>query len=441
MNKELAIKVTSLSKVYKLYNNPVDRLKESIHPFRKKYSRDFFALKDLSFEVEKGSTVGIIGKNGSGKSTLLKILTGVLTQTTGVVSIQGKVSALLELGTGFNPEMTGIENIYFSGTIMGYSKQEMDEKIDDILTFADIGDFVHQPVKIYSSGMFVRLAFSIATAINPEILIVDEALAVGDVFFQAKCTQRMKKMVDKGITLLFVSHDSGSVKSLCKKCMLLNFGELLDYDTSDKVVEKYFNIKVQSEQKVIAVANPVDKSDLQKLERQSTNATALHIFTKNAEFQKRAAFQRIQNGKASFSNILLLNEHEKEIHIVEYAQTVILRMALDICENIPALGHGYHIRDKNGIDVVYSDCVIENMPFLNVKSGEKYLIDWKFKATLMHGHYTIACGTSIPLDLATGKVNFCDFVPIAVQFEMQPRHGSHLYGFVHWDNNVITLKI
>jgi len=187
MSNDIAIKAENLTKTYRLYDSNLDRLKESLHPLRRKYHHEFNALHDFNFEVKKGETVGIIGKNGSGKSTLLKIITGVLTPTSGSVTVNGRISALLELGAGFNPELTGIENVYFNGTLMGYSKEEMHAKLDDILGFADIGEFVRQPVKSYSSGMFVRLAFAVAINIDPDILIVDEALAVGDIFFQQKC--------------------------------------------------------------------------------------------------------------------------------------------------------------------------------------------------------------------------------------------------------------
>ena len=181
-----AIQVNQVTKVYKLFDRPIDRLKESLSPFHKEYHRDFYALNEISFQVEKGQFVGIIGTNGSGKSTILKIITGVLNPSTGTVTVDGRVSALLELGGGFNMEYTGIENVYMNGTMMGYTRQEMDQKLPEILEFADIGDFVYQPVKTYSSGMFVRLAFALAINVDPEILIVDEALAVGDVFLQPK---------------------------------------------------------------------------------------------------------------------------------------------------------------------------------------------------------------------------------------------------------------
>ena len=239
IDDQIVIKVENLSKAYKLYDRPVDRLKESIHPFRKQYHRDFYALNNISFEVKKGESVGIIGKNGSGKSTLLKILTGVLTPTSGSASVIGKVSSLLELGAGFNFEMTGIENVYFNGTVMGFSKEEMDAKIDEILAFADIGDFVHQPVKTYSSGMFVRLAFAASIAVDPDVLIIDEALAVGDMSFQIKCFGRMNQLREKGATILFVSHSLSTVLSFCKQALYLQQGQQMGFGPATVVVKQY----------------------------------------------------------------------------------------------------------------------------------------------------------------------------------------------------------
>ena len=212
-NCEYAIQVQDVSKIYRLYEKPIDRLKESLSLTHKSYHRDFFALSNISFQVKKGETVGIIGTNGSGKSTILKIITGVLTPTTGNV---------LELGAGFNMDYTGIENVYMNGTMMGFTRSQMDEKLPEILEFADIGDFVYQPVKTYSSGMFVRLAFALAINVEPEILIVDEALSVGDVFFQSKCYRRMEEIRKQGTTILMVTHDMGSVIKYCDRVVLLN---------------------------------------------------------------------------------------------------------------------------------------------------------------------------------------------------------------------------
>lgn len=239
---ENAIEVKDVTKIYRLYEKPIDRLKESLSLTHKEYHKDFFALNKLSFDVKKGQTVGIIGTNGSGKSTILKIITGVLTPTTGTVMVDGKISALLELGAGFNMDYTGIENIYMNGTMMGFTKKEMDEKLQEILDFADIGDFVYQPVKTYSSGMFVRLAFALAINVEPEILIVDEALSVGDVFFQAKCYRRMEEIRKSGTTILMVTHDMGSIIKYCDKVVLLNRGEFIAEGPAGRMVDLYKKI-------------------------------------------------------------------------------------------------------------------------------------------------------------------------------------------------------
>lgn len=247
--EEIAIDIQNLSKMYKLYEKPIDRLKETLSLTGKSYHKDFYALNNINLQIKKGETVGIIGKNGAGKSTLLKIITGVLSPSTGSVKINGRISSLLELGAGFNPEYTGIENIYLNGTIMGMSKEEVDERMQDILAFADIGDFVYQPVKTYSSGMYVRLAFSVAINVKPDILIVDEALAVGDARFQAKCYQKLSSLKEQGITILFVSHDIGTVKSICDKAYLVNDGKIIDEGDPKDVCIGYFKLIFPEEEK------------------------------------------------------------------------------------------------------------------------------------------------------------------------------------------------
>ncbi|ANA79731.1 MULTISPECIES: ABC transporter ATP-binding protein [Paenibacillus] len=238
---EKSIKVSGLSKSYKLYDKQSDRLKEVLNPFKKKYHKDFYALSDISFDVNKGETVGIIGKNGSGKSTLLKIITGVLTPTSGELFTDGKIFSLLELGAGFNPEYTGVQNVHLSGTIMGYSEQEMNVKMQDVIDFADIGDFINQPVKNYSSGMYARLAFAVAINVDPEILIIDEALSVGDMFFQNKCFKKLEELQQRGITILFVSHDISSIKKLCNRVLWISNGEQIAYGEKDEVCIRYYN--------------------------------------------------------------------------------------------------------------------------------------------------------------------------------------------------------
>lgn len=237
----IAIKVDSITKIYKLYDKPIDRMKESLSISKKKYGKEHYALKDVTFQIEKGDTVGILGTNGSGKSTLLKIITGVLSPTKGNIGVNGKISALLELGAGFNPEYTGLENIYLNGTMMGYSKEDMEQRVPSILNFADIGEFIHQPVKTYSSGMFARLAFAVAINVEPDILIVDEALSVGDLRFQIKCMDKMKKMMEGGTTVLFVSHDVNSIRRFCTKAMWINNGILRNFGEVNRIADQYLD--------------------------------------------------------------------------------------------------------------------------------------------------------------------------------------------------------
>ena len=247
MEEKNVIQVEHVSKIYKLYDKPSDRLKESLGLSRKKRHREHYALNDINFDIHEGECVGIIGVNGSGKSTILKIITGVLAPTKGEVKVNGRISALLELGAGFNMEYTGLENVYLNGTMIGFSEEEIDAKLDDILAFADIGDFIHQPVKTYSSGMFVRLAFAVAINIDPEILIVDEALSVGDVFFQAKCYHKFEEFKKQGRTILFVTHDLSSVSKYCDQVILLDKGIKLDEGSPREMVDIYKQLLVGQE--------------------------------------------------------------------------------------------------------------------------------------------------------------------------------------------------
>ena len=239
MEADDKIVVDHVTKVYSMYNTPMDRLREAFSLRRRCRHTEFYALTDVSFSVAKGEIVGIMGRNGAGKSTLLKIITGVLQPTFGTVRISGRVSSLLELGAGFNMEYSGIDNIYFYGTIMGLSRDEITRRMDDILAFAEIGDYVHQPVKTYSSGMFARLAFSCAINVEPEVLIVDEILSVGDIRFQAKCFQKFKEFKEKGVTILYVGHDIGTMRTFCDRCIWLNQGKIVDGGDPTYISAKY----------------------------------------------------------------------------------------------------------------------------------------------------------------------------------------------------------
>lgn len=236
---DIAVSVRNLTKTYRIFGHPGDRIKQALTLGRKRFHREFTALKDVSFEIRKGETVGIVGRNGSGKSTLLQLICGILKPTSGTVQVNGRISALLELGAGFNPEFTGRENVYFQGALMGFSKLQMDERFEEIAAFADIGGFIDQPVRTYSSGMYVRLAFSAAVHADPNILVVDEALAVGDMAFQRKCFAYLDRIRDAGCTIILVSHDTGAITSHCDWALILNRGELVMYGSPKHVVDRY----------------------------------------------------------------------------------------------------------------------------------------------------------------------------------------------------------
>ena len=273
---DIVVSIKDVSKVYKLYDKPIDRLKESLSITHKSYHQDHFALEGISLDVHKGECVGIIGTNGSGKSTLLKIITGVLSPTTGSVTVNGKISALLELGAGFNMEYTGIENIYLNGTMLGFSREEMTAKLDDIINFAEIGDFINQPCKTYSSGMFARLAFAVAINVEPDILIVDEALSVGDIFFQSKCYRKFNEFKEAGKTIIFVTHDMGSVIKYCERSMLIHHGHHVLTGTSAEAVDVYKKI----------LANQYDDSAKDEEQEETTEVETQETETKEKQEAK-----------------------------------------------------------------------------------------------------------------------------------------------------------
>ncbi len=384
--KMSAIKVENLSKVYKLYNKPVDRMKESLHPFRKRYHRDFYALNDVSFEIKKGETVGIIGKNGSGKSTLLKILTGVLTPTSGKVEVNGRVSALLELGAGFNPEFTGLENVYFNGSIMGYTREEMDAKIDDILSFADIGDFINQPVKMYSSGMFVRLAFSVATVVDPEILIVDEALSVGDMFFQAKCMTKMKKMIDDGTTLLFVSHDTGSIKGLCNKGIFLDSGSLVSFGKASDIIDLYirdlYHAKNESLQKNRSIQTKENMTEAKESESFDIKVSLDRVNLGNHIFE-------FGSGQVEVLDVKLLDSGKKVTNSVKFKEDFIIQIAAKYNSDISSNCLGYKIKDFRGIELYGTTSIVEHVDIFDIKKNDCVVIQFEVKNILNKGKYSI----------------------------------------------------
>lgn len=432
MSSDIAIKVDNLSKCYQIYERPQDRLKQMLMRGRKQYYREFWALKDVSFEIKKGETVGIIGRNGSGKSTLLQMICGTLNPTSGEIQTNGRIAALLELGSGFNPEFTGLENIYLNAKVLGLTEQETDSKLNDIIEFADIGDFINQPVKTYSSGMMVRLAFSVAIHVEPDILVVDEALSVGDAYFQAKCASKIKSIISGGATVLFVSHDTTSIKSLCNKALLLNSGCSEYFGDVNTAVEKYYSA---------LVADQRDSSETISLKNQKSDVIDLSA-TNNSNFLSMASFQRIQNGAAEFMNVMMLNEEGFPVDSVTFGQKVILRQIIKINNPISKLGFAYHIRDKNGQDIIYSDSGIETGgQFRSADVGGVHVADWTFTVRLREGHYVVSSMASEPVDLELGSVAVIDFVPISLKFTVSRGQNPPIYAAVYWDNEFCVRDI
>ena len=377
---ETAISIEHINKVYKLYDKPIDRLKESLGLSKTKLSRDHYALRDVSFRVNKGETVGIIGTNGAGKSTILKIITGVLNPTSGDLKINGRISALLELGAGFNMEYTGIENIYLNGTMIGFSKEEIDQKLEDILKFADIGDFVYQPVKTYSSGMFVRLAFAVAINIDPEILIVDEALSVGDVFFQAKCYKKFEEFKSQGRTILFVSHDLNSIGKYCDRVVLLNKGEKLAEGSAKEMVDLYKKLLVHhttdEHGRIDAEEETVNLEGIVWKDRMNRNPNVLEYGTKEAEIIDYCIID-----KDGYINTALGKGDSFKIRIK-------IRFHTKLEDPIVA----FTIKDLKGTEISGTNTMYENTDIGEIQDGKCLVIEFEQENNLLPGEYLLSLG-------------------------------------------------
>lgn len=387
MGNDIAIKVTDLEKVYKLYDKPSDRLKEALHIGRGKHHTEHRALKGVNMTIRQGECVGIIGANGSGKSTILKIITGVLSQTAGEVEVNGRISALLELGAGFNMEYNGIENIYLNGTMIGFSKKEIDQKLDEILAFADIGDYVYQPAKTYSSGMFVRLAFAVAINIDPEILIVDEALSVGDVFFQAKCYHKFEEFKEMGKTIVFVSHDLSSISKYCDRVVLLNQGIKLGEGAPKQMIDTYKQVLVG----------------------QYTAPEAEGECLLDDEQLRAMAAKGVDGSKLDGCNPDLLEYGSKKAQITEYyitdekgtrTSTVIkgsaftIHMRVEMTERIAAPIFAFTIKNVRGTEITGTNTMFEKAFLESVEAGETKEITFTQDMNLQGGDYLLSLGVT-----------------------------------------------
>ena len=367
---EIAIRVQNLTKVYKLYEKPSNRLREVFHPLRKKYHRDFAALKDLSFEIEKGQVVGIIGKNGSGKSTLLKILTGVLTPSSGRVEVNGRIAALLELGAGFNPELTGRENIYLNGALMGYSHEQMDQRIQNIIEFADIGEFIEQPVKMYSSGMFVRLAFAVAINVDPDILIIDEALSVGDIRFQQKCIRKIQEFFEKGKTVLFVGHDLAAINSFCSICFWIHEGQLISQGEPKDITKEYTSFMAYG-----MISN--------------RSVEEGHKVEMAAAWQRTASFSSFGDREALIQSIRVYSENGVTPASLWGGELVSIEMKIECQKRIENPIIGFIVKNRLGHSIFGGNTFGHKINISPMEPpGDTYKISFKFPY-LSNGEYTL----------------------------------------------------
>lgn len=379
---EIAISLRNVSKCYKRYSHPVDRLKELLFPGKRR-AEDFWALRDINLEITKGETLGIIGQNGSGKSTLLQIIAGTLTPTTGKVWVNGRVSALLELGSGFNPEFTGRHNVFFNGQILGLSREEITDKFDKIAAFADIGDFLDQPVKTYSSGMIVRLAFAVVANTDPQILIVDEALAVGDAKFQARCMKRIRQLKEQGVTILFVSHDSSSVKILCQRVALISYGKILEVGNPKDVVNHYI---------ALLTSEPAPQGSERLDSRLDINT--IDVITPNQSSQEITKIHRHGNQLAVLNHVKLTDLKGQKIYPEKLETGTVFKLVigLEAKSDLPDLVIGFSIRNLMGLVVYGTNTYLRDFKLPQLSTGQQIIVDFKLPCYFNKGVYTITAG-------------------------------------------------
>jgi lipopolysaccharide transport system ATP-binding protein len=425
MTEDIVISLKNVSKCFKRYARPVDRLKELLLPGKSRFD-DFWAVRDINLEIPKGKTLGIVGRNGSGKSTLLQIIAGTITPTTGEVKVKGRVSALLELGSGFNPEFTGRQNVFFNGRLLGLSQKEIEDKFDEIAGFADIGDFIEQPVKTYSSGMFVRLAFAVAVNVDPEVLIVDEALAVGDIVFQHRCIRRMRALMDSGVTTLFVSHDSGAIKTLCNSAVMIDRGKIYATGSPNDVIIKYMKLVTESE---LGITSPEEVQDLEVGE--------VPTLPKKLQQPVRVKQVRRGNRKALIENVKLLNqfgEDPGEIPIFGFNEQVTLLVDVQVYEQLQGCIVGFFVCDKNGNELIGTNTIEENFPIEKLDPGARLQVEFKFHLPLRPGSYSFT---------VAGAENYTamtfDWIDNAIVFQvLPPDTGKRIHALV---DTPISVKV
>ena len=439
---DIAIKVSDLSKCYHIYDKPHDRLKQSIYRYlqrfvgkpARQYCHEFWALKNVSFEIKKGETIGIIGRNGSGKSTLLQLICGTLAPTHGTVETNGRVAALLELGSGFNPEFTGRENVYMNGALLGLSQDEVKARFEEVAAFADIGEFIEQPVKTYSSGMFIRLAFASNIMAKPEIMVVDEALAVGDMNFQAKCMTALTRIQERGATVLFVSHDIGTVKSLCSRGIYLDRGAVKAIGKAPEVADQYFRVmreEMNVEQRKFVRASSEftpGKTD-NKEGPEAVEGKSELAFKQSDEFSRRVAAFRYGSGGARISFVELLNMSDEPIQSIEFNQEVKLRIYCEVLEDVK-LSIAFQILDEKRNNIIGSGFREAGKELLGSRKGHAYVVTYMLMLPLRDGIYSIQAHAARPVN-GSVRPDYMDVVPDALVFKVMRREPVQVWSAVY----------
>lgn len=410
------IEFQGVSKSYPIYASPGDRLKELVTPPRFQFHKDFWALRDVTFDIKRGETFCILGENGSGKSTLLQIVAGILHPTAGRAAVEGRVSALLELGAGFNPEFSGKDNVYLNGSILGFSTKQIGQRIRDIEAFAEIGDFIHQPVKTYSSGMVVRLAFAVAIHVDPEILLVDEALAVGDIYFRQRCMRKVHELRARGVTILFVSHSMGDVKAIGDRAMWLEQGRVVETGQPDAVVAKYLAKMVEKDAAYLNLKKPAERLPVGRVE-------APEVATRIPNVDHRYG-----DGRAEVLGIAIVDERGAPVHLLQPASHVILRISVRAKEEIPRPIVGFMMRNHLGMDFAGTNTSREGHEMPPMLAGDVCTVD--FHVELPHLY---PASFSFSPAIADGTLlgyTMCDWIDNAVALQMGHGEGQ-MYGYLH----------
>jgi ABC-type polysaccharide/polyol phosphate transport system ATPase subunit len=416
-----AVSVEKISKNYRIYSKPSDRLKELLIP-RRRFHKDFWALRDVSFDVKHGSTCGVIGENGSGKSTLLQIVAGTLQPTQGTVHLSGRVAALLELGAGFNPEFTGRDNVFLNAAIMGLSQQEITEKLPDIERFAEIGSFIEQPVKTYSSGMYVRLAFAVSIHVDPEILLVDESLSVGDVYFQQRCMRRIRQMKDEGKTILFVSHDMAAVKNLCDTALWLEHGRILASGAPDEVVSRYLAAMTLRRDPYVQLPPPTTKVPLMIPNIPGPEPEAIAHSLPNVD-------HRWGNGQAEILGVQLLDPRGRVCEDVDHGESLTLRVSARFNETVSRPILGFVMRNRLGEDIAGINTSAEGIVLPAAFPTQVCTVDFNLQLPLLQPSnyfFSVAVADGTHEDYVV-----CDWVENAITLGLKKRHL--VYGYMKLD--------